>query len=208
MSQSFLYRFPWAYITGLKLYHGQNFSNRYRYMASFAKPTSTVLEPGCGPAILADYLPDKTKYSGFDTNLRFLDFAKRKKRAVFYGNVLDKKNYKLSDIVVACDILHHLKPDTRKTFIELCFGNCKYIFIICDPAKKLEKPNFLLNIKNKLGQWSEQDGTNNFKNEYFLEREELLEKIRNGFGVIKLQVKRTVKEFGEDIIAVFLKKNA
>jgi SAM-dependent methyltransferase len=202
MSQSLLYRFPQIYIAGLKLYHGQNFDTRYHYMASFVKPENSVLEPGCGPAILADYLPKNTHYTGFDTNLRFLDYAKNKKRSVFYGNVLDKKNYKPTDIIVACDILHHLDPKTRKIFIELCWKNCKHIFIVCDPAKsRIPKNGFW----QRLGEWSEQDGTNNFKNEYFLTIPELLGKIKNGFEVIKPNIKRTFKKFGEDIIVVYYK---
>jgi len=202
MSQSLLYRFPWIYINGLKLYHGKNFANRYRYMASLAKPNDTVLEPGCGPAIIANYLPTNSKYTGFDTNDRFINFAKNKKLAVFYGNVLDKKNYKSSDIVVACDILHHLAPATRKAFIELCWQNCKNIFVVCDPGKtRIPKKGFW----QKIGEWSEQDGTNKFKSNYFLTKKQLLGQIKNGFGVIKPQIKRTVREFGEDIVAVFYK---
>lgn len=202
MSQSFLYRLPEIYIAGLKLYHGRNFSRRYCYIASLVSETDNVLEPGCGPAILADFLPKNIKYSGFDTNKKFLNYAKNKNYNVYFGNVLDKKNYKKSDIVVACDILHHLNPSSRKDFIKLCWQSSKKNFVICDPGKpEAEKKGFW----QKLGEWSEQDDTNNFKNDYFLTKKQLLDQIKNGFGCIPGKIKRTVSFFGEDIVAVFYK---
>lgn len=174
-------------------------------MASFVKKGDKVLEPGCGPAILADFLPKTVSYSGFDTNENFVKYAISKKRNVFYGNALNAENYSLSDVVVACDILHHLKPADRKKFIKLCFRSAKKSFIICDPGGKEYSNTFFSRIKKRLDEWSEQDGTSDFKAHYHLTDTQLLKEIDHGFDAIPRTVKRDVKRFGEDLIAIFFK---
>jgi hypothetical protein len=115
--KSIFYKHPLLYIWGLKWIHKGNFAKRYRYMASFVKKGDLVLEPACGPATLADFLPKKADYRGFDTNKDFV-----------------------ADVVIACDILHHLKPVDRQKFIKNCFSSAKKVFIICEPGKR-EKPD-------------------------------------------------------------------
>jgi len=205
--KSFFYKHPSIYINGLKLIHKLNFDKRYRYMAGFASKGEKVLEPACGPSILADYLPSEVSYHGFDTNQDFIDFAAKKGLDVSIGNVLDRKNYSSVDYVIACDILHHLKPDDRKTFIGNCYSFSKKAFIVCEPGKKegYDKGVFSF-IGNLLGEWSESDGTIDFKTEYFSTRKKLLESIKNGFGVIPSGAKRETKDFGEDIVTVFYAK--
>jgi 2-polyprenyl-3-methyl-5-hydroxy-6-metoxy-1,4-benzoquinol methylase len=134
--KSIFYKYPRLYIWGLKWIHKTNFAKRYRYIASFAKKGDLVLEPACGPAILANFLPKGTYYRGFDTNKKFVDYAFKKHSGVYLGNALDAKNYPQADIVIACDILHHLKPIDRKKFIKNCFSSTKKIFIICEPGKR------------------------------------------------------------------------
>jgi glycosyltransferase involved in cell wall biosynthesis len=56
-----------------------------------------------------------------------------------------------------------------------------------------------------LAEWSEKDGTNDFKVEYFLTRGQLLNQIEYGFDTISSSVERETRDFGEDIIAVFFK---
>jgi len=207
--KNIFYRHPSLYIWGLKWIHKRNFVKRYRYMASFAKQDDLVLEPACGPAILAEFLPKGCFYCGFDTNKNFLDYASKKQSAVFLGNVLDPKNYRRANVVIACDILHHLQPADRKVFIENCFSSAKRVFIICEPGKR-EKPadGAFRSLRKRLVEWSEKDGTNDFKVEHFLTRGQLLGQIKHGFGVIPPSVERETKDFGEDIVAVFFKNAA
>ena len=91
-------------------------------------------------------------------------------------------------------------------FIQYCYRSAKNLLIICDPGKKTNhRPNLFFPIWMRLTEWSEKDGTNNFRYEHFLTRDQLLEKFNNGFGIIPSSVKREVKEIGDDIIAVFYK---
>lgn len=175
-------------------------------MASFAQKGDLVLEPACGPAIMADFLPEEVYYRGFDTNKDFISYAFKKYSGVYLGNVLDPKNYCQADVVVASDILHHLKPTDRKRFVKNCFSSAKKAFIICEPGKR-SKPTdgIFYSLRKRLAEWSEKDGTNDFRVEHFLTRGQLLNQIEHGFGVIPPLVERETKDFGEDIIAAFFK---
>jgi len=207
--KSIFYKHPLLYILGLKWIHKTNFAKRYHFMASFAKKGDLVLEPACGPAILADFLPEGVYYRGFDTNKEFVGHALKKHSGVYLGNVLDRKNYCRADVVVACDILHHLKPTDKKKFVKNCFSSAKKIFIICEPGKRKKTVDSVFYpLRKRLVEWSEKDGTNDFKVEYFLTRGQLLSQIKHGFSVIPLSVKRETKEFGEDIVVVFFKDKA
>ena len=204
--KSIFYKYPQLYIWGLSWIHGTNFAKRYQYMTSFAKKGDLVLEPACGPAILANFLPKGFLYSGFDTNEEFLSYALEKGLNVRLGNVLEPNCYYPADVVIACDILHHLKPDERKRFIKNCFSATKRVFIICEPGKKEKTGSGLIySLKRRLAEWSEKDGTGDFKVEYFSTRDQLLDQIEHGFEVIPPSIKRETKDFGEDIITVFFK---
>jgi len=87
--KSIFYRFPLLYIWGIRLIHKSDFSKRYQYISSFVREGDSVLEPGCGPAILADFLPQGSSYQGFDTNRDFVNYAKKRYYGGFLGVVLD-----------------------------------------------------------------------------------------------------------------------
>lgn len=207
-TRSIFYKHPQLYINGLKWIHKSNFAKRYRYMASFTQKGDTVLEPACGPAIQADFLPKDVFYYGFDTNKEFINYARKKNLNVFLGNVLDAKSYFLADVIIACDILHHLNPADRQKFIRNCFASSRKVFIICEPGKgEGSGDSAFYSIKKRLAEWSEKDGTGNFKTEYFSTRSQLLSQIEYGFGIIPSSVERETKDFGEDVVAVFFKDN-
>jgi len=205
--KSIFYKFPLLYIQGLKWIHKSNFSKRYQYISNHVKGGDLVLEPGCGPAILADFLPLGSFYKGFDANQDFVNHARKRHPEVFLGDVLDLNNYCRAAVVVVCDVLHHINPVNRKKFIQNCYRSADEIFIVCDPGNKMNhKPNYLYPIWKRMTEWSEKDGTNNFKYEHFLTRDELFDEIDNGFGIISSSVKREIKEIGDDIVAIFFKK--
>ena len=194
------------YIWGLRLIHKSNFIKRYQYISSVVREGDLVLEPGCGPAILAEFLPQGSSYKGFDTNQDFVNHANKWHSGVYLGNVLDLSDYYKAEVVVVCDVLHHINPTGRKKFIQNCYQSADETFIICDPGKKINnKPNILYSIWKRLTEWGEKDGTNNFKYEHFLTRDQLFDEINHGFGIIPSSVKREVMEIGDDIIAVFYK---
>lgn len=205
--KSIFYKFPLLNIWGLKWIHNSNFSKRYQYISSQVRGGDLVLEPGCGPAILADFLPPGSYYKGFDANRDFIAHARKRHSGVYWGDVFDINNYCRATVVVVCDVLHHINPDDRKKFIENCYHYANDKLIICDPGKKIiQKPNILYPFWKRLTEWSDKDGTNNFKYEYFLTHDQLFDEIDNSFGVIPSSIKREVKEIGDDVIGIFIKK--
>jgi len=205
--RSVFYKYPLFYIWGLKWVHKANFTKRYRYMASFVKKGNTVLEPACGPAILADFLPEGVYYRGFDTNKKFINFALKKHAGVYLGNVLDTKNYTQADVIIACDILHHLKPIDRKKFIKNCLSSNSKILIICEPGTDNSwQERFFYPIYKLWFEYMEQDGTNKPKVIDQWTKKELDFQMEHGFEVIPNLVRRKIEEIGDDFIGVYFLK--
>jgi SAM-dependent methyltransferase len=76
-----------------------------------AKAGARILEIGCGPGNIADYLTDY-EYVGFDLNAKYIEVAKRRFpkarfvcERVSQFSLVDKQSF---DVVLAIGILHHL----------------------------------------------------------------------------------------------------
>ena len=79
-----------------------------------AKPGDRILDIGCGPAGLLQYLPEVT-YLGFDMSSAYIEYAKKRygARGRFFCDRVTRESVKDEepfDIVLASEILHHL-PD-------------------------------------------------------------------------------------------------
>jgi len=100
-----------------------------------------ILDIGCGPADLLDYLPE-VYYWGFDVSEAYIAKAKKKYsgRGKFYSKELDFEDLKAMpkfDLVIASGLLHHLddieasnimrlgcealKPNGRMITIDSCY---------------------------------------------------------------------------------------
>ncbi|KAF5083712.1 Methyltransferase domain protein [anaerobic digester metagenome] len=85
----------------------------------YIKPLSgdSILDMGCGPAIILDYLPDDVQYTGIDYNCDYIQSARNKfgsRGEFFLGDVSEHKDYSLKgrfDIVIATGVIHHLSND-------------------------------------------------------------------------------------------------
>lgn len=205
---SLFYRKPLLYSVGMKLYHRQGFRDRYRFMASFAHAGDTVLEPGCGPAPFASFLSKDVQYRGFDTNENFIAYAAKRfpKAHIYVGNVLDPLSYSDADVVVACDVLHHLPKEERSRFVKYCFDATQKYFIICEEGRHgNQTQGILYPVQKLIFALHESDGTNAPKLEEVWTKKELQQQITEGFDVIPHTIARSVKEIGRDSIIVFQK---
>ena len=91
-------------------------SQKYRaYISRFIKPFSgmRILDIGCGPAAILNFLPIDVDYTGYDLNSSYIDYAKKKygHRATFYNQRVSdmiRVGFRPFDVVIADGLLHHL----------------------------------------------------------------------------------------------------
>ena len=134
MAKSPLYWHPLIYKTGLWLLHGRHLKKRYKYISKEIGKNKTVLEPGCGPGLIARHLDKTCKYTGFDIDPVFVKYAKKKGLNVYKGDAIKKKSYKKADVILICDFLHHIGRKDEKKVLKLCKQNAKKIIICEQPA--------------------------------------------------------------------------
>lgn len=196
------------YFLGFKLLHKCDVALRNKFIASFADKGETVLEPGCGPGSLADSIPGNVNYVGFDLNKSFISYALKKKLNVYLGDVLKEKSYKKADVVVACDILHHLKLEDRKRFVKYSYSNARRIYVFCECVKETKGlwRKTIYPISSRVFEFLDRDGINKPKYEDVYTKEQLQKEYDTGFGIIPKSTKRIVKQFGCDLLAVYYKE--
>jgi len=79
-----------------------------------------ILDIGCGPGHITEYLPQDIEYSGFDIDANYIDQAQRdyKGRGDFYCRVFDNncvEEFGDADIVMLNGVLHHMDDDDANT---------------------------------------------------------------------------------------------
>ena len=88
-----------------------------------AKEGFKILDIGCGPCDILEYLPD-VDYIGFDINQQYIDSAKRRfgDRGTFICDRVGRESIKeqaVFDLVMANGVLHHLDDRTAKELFVL-----------------------------------------------------------------------------------------
>ncbi|MFX1503923.1 MAG: methyltransferase [Promethearchaeota archaeon] len=140
--RSLLYRSGWIYNAITRRLYDQD--KKFSIIAKIiGKGPKRVLDLPCGTGYLLRFLDPAIEYEGADINHRFLrrirsiELKKRNIRLskiiLHQKNIFDFKNYlgKKKDVIVLCDILHHIYP----RHIEL-INIAKRIankIIICEP---------------------------------------------------------------------------
>jgi SAM-dependent methyltransferase len=85
----------------------------------------TVVDVGCGPAYYFDDLPQPITYFGFDTDSRYIEWARKRfgDRASFHCGVFDEAQAQALppvDVVLLLGLLHHLSDDDCRAVLDLC----------------------------------------------------------------------------------------
>jgi SAM-dependent methyltransferase len=140
--RSFMYRSGWFYNAITRRLYDQD--TKFLAIAKLiGKGPKKVLDFPCGTGYLMRFLDSSIEYQGVDLNRRFLNRIKKKeliKRGIKLNKVLlrqidifDFQHYKGEkiDVIVICDILHHVFPN----HIEL-INIAKQIsrkIIVCEP---------------------------------------------------------------------------
>lgn len=79
-------------------------------------PGTRIADIGCGPGFLAEHLPADVAYHGFDTDDRYIAFAKTHfaARGAFFHRPFDRdaaRHHGPFDVVMMNGLLHHLDDD-------------------------------------------------------------------------------------------------
>jgi cyclopropane fatty-acyl-phospholipid synthase-like methyltransferase len=104
---------------------GGFFGARIKGIAEFVllRPSMRVLDIGCGPGYIVQYLPKSVTYIGFDIDASYIKFAESKfgSRGQFYCKYFNKEDAsKLAsvDVVMMNGVLHHISDEELKTTLE------------------------------------------------------------------------------------------
>lgn len=101
-------------------------SGRIRFVREFLRleQSTKLLDLGCGPADILDYLPESVVYYGFDISDAYISRAQEKygDRGVFRCQLLthsDLSTLPRFDVVLAIGVLHHLDDDVARELVGL-----------------------------------------------------------------------------------------
>lgn len=99
---------------------------RERLVKEFIKPFPGVkiIDIGCGPGTILEYLPKDIKYTGFDINYKYIEYAKQRygDRGEFVCKRVGEfiNNYpNYFDIAIAAGLLHHLEDKEAKKLFSI-----------------------------------------------------------------------------------------
>jgi SAM-dependent methyltransferase len=125
----FILASPGMYRLFGKIIGAQN--TRLTYINKYIRPQAgdRILDIGCGPADILDYLPD-VEYLGFDMEKKYIDAALKKfgNRGQFIRMKINSdavKELPAFDIVLAKGVLHHLDDDEAIQLFKLARNTLK-----------------------------------------------------------------------------------
>lgn len=107
--------------------------NKSTFINDYVKPISgdKILDFGCGPATILDFLPHDIEYTGVDFNEGCIESARQKygSRGTFIVcDVADENNKPFMgqfDIVLAHGLIHHLSTEDATFFLKNAFEYLK-----------------------------------------------------------------------------------
>ena len=196
---SIMYRYPQLYDFIVRIVHGSSLKKRFEVIAQEIGENKKVFEIGCGTAMVYPFLHRGTQYEGWDLNENFLAMARRRAGTVkvVNKNIFDFDSYPDNDVILICDVLHHIIPNHQKLVEEALKRTRK--LIISEPARSFKPPKILFPIvrlfTNVLGDY---DGINDSLQT--LEWDYKEEKLKSFFQSMGCSKTITV---GWDMIAVF-----
>ncbi len=194
---SLIYRYPPLYDLALKIYHGKFLKRRYEIIGEEIGEHKKIFELGCGTSMVYPFLHEGCEYEGWDLNEKFLEFSRRRGIKVLKKDVFDFQNYPDNDVILICDLLHHVIPNHERLVVEALKRSKK--LIVSEPARSFKPPKMLRPIIQLLYYiLLDYDRINQPSQTFMWDYDE--EKLRNFFQ--KLGCTKTIK-VGWDIIAVF-----
>lgn len=156
--KSLSYRCPRLYETGVKILLGNILSSRYFRIAQEIGENKSVLDLGCGTAMLHQYL-HKCDYTGWDLNETFVTYCQKKELNVYKKDIFQFSDYPECDYIVLCDILHHVVPKDEELLKETIK---RAVVIVAEPCSQRRLPKPLIFLYDQI--IGDADGINSFEN--------------------------------------------
>ena len=189
IKRAYIFQSPLVYSIAIRLIHLAGFNKIKEVIGEKKK----VFEPACGFGRLHKYLHPSCSYSGIDLNEKFINFGRKKGLDIQLGDVLEESNYVESDIIILCDILHHLTMDNIKRIVSIAKKYSKEKVVIMEPAfiGLASGKGFFSRFIAKIFAKIDFDGINNIEN-WFTKQDyyKLFEYLKssNNFSDIKIQL--------------------
>ncbi|HJO01305.1 MAG: class I SAM-dependent methyltransferase [Candidatus Woesearchaeota archaeon] len=189
--RAYIFRNPWLYSLSIRLLHFDGFKK----IKDIIGKEKNVFEPACGFGRLQRYLYDSCSYSGIDLNEIFINFGKKRGLDIRIGNVLEETNYIKSDIIILCDILHHLTKDKIQEVVSIATKFAKEKIVIMEPTfvGLASGKGFFSRLAAKVFARVDFDGINNI--EHWFTRQDYQKlfkhlKETNKFAGMKIQISK------------------
>jgi len=177
--------------------HGNNLRKRYQIIADEIGEDKKVFEPGCGTAMVHSFLHQGCTYEGWDLNSRFLAYCGKRGLRVFNKDIFDFAHYPECDVILLCDVLHHVIPEHER-LVAGAMEKAKKV-IVSEPARSIKPPRLFAPLLAGFAYlFGDYDGINSHFNQLKWDYDEA--KLRHFFQC--LGSRKTVK-IGWDMIAVF-----
>lgn len=152
----------------------------------------SVFEPACGYGRMKKFLYSDCTYSGIDLNETFITYGRKKNRNINLGNALDPEKYREADVVLLCDILHHLRITEMYELVSFAARFAKEKVLIVEPVfvDIAARNNPVSRGLGKVMKWMDADGFNDIerwltKDEY----NELYQSFKELNGMKEVRVK-------------------
>ncbi len=192
--KSFIYLHPAIYELGINILY----LDALKILKNIIGHNKSILEPASGYGRNIRYIHPDCSYSGFDLNKSFVNYAKKKGRDICLGNIFDEDNYKSVDIILLCDILHHLKDEEIEDLLLLSTKYAKEKIVIIEPqfVNIASKRNIFSKIFAKVFSIIDYDGINQIEN-WLSEKEyyELFNRLRKQNRIKEINIKKFRKHF-------------
>ncbi len=194
---SIVYKYPQMYNLLVRTIHGKSLSKRYTIIGNEIGENKKVFELGCGTSLVYPFLHKGCEYMGWDLNENFLEYGRKQGIQVSKGDIFGFQNYPDSDVILICDLLHHVIPNHEKLVVEALKRTKR--LIISEPARSFKPPKILKPLGVLLNYlFLDYDGINPASQT--LEWDYSEEKLKKLFQ--KLGCTKTIN-VGWDMIAVF-----
>jgi len=197
--QSVFYRYPLLYELGIHFLY----LNRLKIVKEIVGHGVSVFEPACGFGRMKKYIYPDCTYAGIDLNEKFVSFGRKKNRDIHVGDILREENYRPADIILLCDILHHLQTPELHRLFRIAGKFAKKIVIIEPTFVALAaKKNTLSQLLGKLMTRVDSDGFNEIT--HWMSREEYQELLFSLNAVIPVLNMTIRHHYYHDFVEIVL----